>query len=34
MPNNKKRIALDYVRENQAELFGVFYELNPNIAPI
>ncbi len=34
MPNNKKRIAFDYIRENQEELLKIFYELNPNIAQL
>ena len=34
IPNNKKRIALDYVRENQVQLLEIFYQLNPHIAPL
>jgi Domain of unknown function (DUF4160) len=32
MPNNKTRIALAYVGDNQEELLDAFYQLNPHIA--
>ena len=34
LPTNKSRIALDYVRNNQADLLESFYQLNPHIAPL
>jgi hypothetical protein len=34
MPNNKRRIASDYVNANQDDLLDAFYQLNPHIAPL
>ena len=34
MPNNKRRVALDYVNANQGDLLDAFYQLNPHIAPL
>jgi hypothetical protein len=34
IPNNKRRIAFEYVRANQQDLLDTFYQLNPHIAPL
>lgn len=34
LPTNKRRIALDYVRDNQNDLLESFYQLNPHIAQL
>ena len=34
LPVNKRKTAVEYVKENQADILETFYELNPSIQKI